>query len=111
MPRGGARPGAGRPKGSKSASQSARALTPVKDIDADASEAVAAVLRQMGSKLTAKAFLQAVYQCPEAPLDARFIAARSALPFEEPKPAPVSRGNGTGAITFRFGGTKRADTA
>lgn len=68
MARGGKRPGAGRPKGSKE-------------------NAVAPFLPVING-ITPLQFFQLVYQAPEAPLAARMEAAKAAAPFMHPKLAP-----------------------
>jgi hypothetical protein len=80
MPRGGKRPGAGRPKGSKDRSSLPAPYLPVIN------------------GLTSLEFMQAVYQSPDAPLGARMEAAKAALPFEYAKlaPKPVAKGDDDG---------------
>jgi hypothetical protein len=69
MPRGGARPGAGRPKGSTAWK--------------------ALINKPLLNGVTALQFMQSIYRTPEAPPQMRFMAAKEALPYEERKLAPL----------------------
>lgn len=122
MPRGGKRPGAGRPKGStrvrKAAVQlvtqaslvevAAEAETAGKVDKAAEATAMLSALENLGDEFDAKTFMQAIYRNKHAPLDARFTAAAKVMPFETAKPR-VAGGQAAGGISFRFG--RRDDTA
>jgi hypothetical protein len=77
MARGGKREGAGRPKGSRDKADLPAPYLPVIN------------------GLTSLEFMQAVYQSPDAPFEARFEAAKAALPFEHAKlaPKPAAKGD------------------
>lgn len=124
MPRGGRRPGAGRPKGTtkvrKAADQLVTQATLVRvaaGVEVDEADAIAAksaeaaamlaALEKLGDEFDAKTFMQAIYKNKHAPLDARFTAAAKVMPFETPKPR-INGSASAGGISFRFG--RRDDT-
>lgn len=73
MPAGGRRPGAGRPKGSKSKTTIQR------------EEAERRALEGVPDDVTALGLMQAIYKNPELPLNVRMFAADKAAPYETPK--------------------------
>lgn len=79
MGRGGLRPGAGRPKGSRSA----RTLDRERNIK-EAAEVLESILPN-AFKGDAHAFLMAVYKDPLKPLKDRLAAATAAIGYEKPK--------------------------
>ena len=86
MPRGGARPGAGRPKGSKSRYHiSADKFThKSRAHQAEANQYLQTFGREpFGGDSVA--FLASVYKDQELPLNVRMIAASGAAPFERPR--------------------------
>lgn len=87
MPRGGVRPGGGRPKGSKNKTTIARdvALKGVAGADP-----VAEAAKGLGPGFTAYDLLRAVYLNSGLPGDVRFMAALKAMPYERGKPARVT---------------------
>lgn len=75
---GGARPGAGRPKG--------RLSSKTLKIKAASEKAFRDALKARGdAKLTSLALLQTVYESDKMPMDVRIYCAEKALPYEHPK--------------------------
>ena len=84
MPRGGARAGAGRKKGSTKeviAGRQLKTQATLPDGDVLREE-----LEKLGDDFDAKKLMQALYKSKTAPLDVRFTAAAKVLPFEAAKP-------------------------
>ena len=98
MPRGGSRPGAGRPK--KPGSLPGVNVA-AKSVALPPDELIAAI-EALGSGFTSLDLLQLVYRHPSAPLDARFMAAVKALPFEHARIQTPKLGDGAGGVQFNF---------
>jgi hypothetical protein len=83
MPRGGARPGAGRPKGSKD-----------KDAAGKPKVDLAKILAGTYHAADPASFLEEVMRDPNVPLLLRIEAAKQAAPFRNAKLAPKPASNG-----------------
>ena len=100
MPRGGKRPGAGRPKGATREAKAAKAIT-ITQQNLGADNPLLVALNGLGDEYGALDFLKVAYRCKGAPLEARFVAAAKAVPFETAKPT-ANRGQGATGVTFNF---------
>ena len=98
MAKGGARPGAGRPKGSKNKLTLAKhAVAEVLDTPADVD--LTQAVHQRGHRLLSE--LESIALDPTQPVAARLIAAKTALPFMLPKcPQPAGGDNDESAATL-----------
>lgn len=99
MPRGGKRPGAGRPKGSTRERKAGKQL--VTQASLPEGNPILDALNALGGEFGAKEFLQAIYRSKAVPLDARFTAAAKVMPFEVAKPRANAQAS-AGGITFTF---------
>lgn len=99
MPRGGKRPGAGRPKGKKNDATVAKALVVATGAGPGL---VARAAAKLGSDFTAVELLRAIYRSEDAPDDIRFMAAVKAAPFETAKPT-ANKAAGPQSFKFSFG--------
>lgn len=84
MPRGGARPGAGRPKGAKTR-RGRELVEAVVSASSDAGREI--VGRFQGD---AHAYMVEVYQNPDYPPELRLDAAKAAAPYEKPRLAALA---------------------
>ncbi len=86
MPRGGARPGAGR----KRKLHNALNMDIIKATEAIPVELLAAVMRRLPRGSRALQAIQAIYDDPDTPVEVRLKLYALALPFEVGKPARVT---------------------
>lgn len=100
MPRGGKRPGAGRPKGTTKEGGAAKSLVVTQQM-LGSEDPLLRALNALGDEFNALDFLKASYKCKEAPLDVRFVAATKAVQFEVAKPT-ANKAQGAGGIVFNF---------
>ena len=105
---GGARPGAGRPKGSKNKSTLAReAVAEILDVE-DAQMLEAAVHRR-GHQMLAE--LERIVMDPTQPAGARIMAARVALPFMLPRKVTLQTDNQDASELIALLQRRRAELA
>lgn len=90
MARGGFRPGAGRPKGARTATKQERKV--VKTLEAAAADPEAAQDRPRTAFKTALDFAMDVINDPVQPMDAKVRLAIAAMPFQNPKLEAVGTG-------------------
>lgn len=96
MPRGGKRPGAGRPR----TIAAGKALVETQQT-LGSDDPLLKALEALGDNFNSLDLLQAAYRCRSAPLDVRFVAATKAVAFEVAKPTAL-KAQGSGGIVFNF---------